>query len=133
MTSDARWQSIAGEHINEAAFDDKTREVITQKFPAAETAAPLAISKLAVESPMLRALRNLQTTAALDTVRNNYLLRTKILAFLENPQARAYYRSLAQVNDWVYARIFLTPKNDPWLGLAPQDVLTGIAQNGETP
>jgi hypothetical protein len=132
-TDDKRWRLIAGAHINDAAFDDRTRQVITEKFPAAETAAPLAISKMAVESPLLRAMRNLQNTVALDTVRNNYLLRTKILAFLENSQARVYYRSLDQINDWVYADVFLTPKEDPWLGLAPQDVFTGIAQNGETP
>jgi hypothetical protein len=30
------------------------------------------------------------------------------------------------VNDWVYANIFLTPKNDPWLGLSPEDAVTGI-------
>jgi hypothetical protein len=130
-TSEARWQLIAREHLGDATLDDKTREVVTLKFPTAATVAPLTTSKMLVESPMLKAIRNLQTTAALDSVRNNYLLRTKILAFLESPPARNY--SLSEVNDWVYARIFLTPKDDPWLGLAPQNVFSGIAQNGETP
>jgi hypothetical protein len=129
MTDDARWRLISDRHFSEAGFDPDSQALISSKFPAAETAAPLAISKMFVESPMLKALRNLQGTVALDTVRNNYLLRPKILAFLESPEARG--DSLDQVNDWVYAQIFLTPKDDPWLGLAPQDTYSGIADNGE--
>jgi hypothetical protein len=129
MTDDARWRLIAARHYAESGFDPESQELISSKFPAAETAAPLATSKLMVESPMLRALRNLQGTVSLDTVRDNYLLRTRILAFLETSEARG--DSLEEVNDWVYARIFLTPKDDPWLGLAPQDAFSGIADNGE--
>ena len=39
--------------------------------------------------------------------------------------------SLAQLNDWVYAQIFLTPNQDPWLGLAPPDVFAAIDGNGK--
>jgi hypothetical protein len=71
---------------------------------------------------------NLQNSVALDTVRNNYMLRTKILAFLLETQGSI---SLARINDWVYSRVFLTPRQDPWLGLNPAYVFTGIDNNGE--
>lgn len=79
---------------------------------------------------MLRAFRNLRDTISLDTVRNNYMLRTKILAFLDRPHRVAL--SLRDLNEWVYAEVFLTPSRDPWLGLAPQDVFAAIDGNGES-
>ena len=129
MTDDKAWQLIANKHENEVAFDPVSQLVMARKFTPAETAAPLAVSKMFVESPMLRALRNLQSTVSLDTVRDNYMLRTKILAYLQSSQVNGL--SLAQINDSIYANIFLTPKDDPWLGLASNDVFSGIDQNGE--
>ena len=86
------------------------------------------MSKATVESPMIREMRNLSNSVALDTVRNNYMLRTKILSFL-NTNGRSL--SLAAVNNWVYDNIFLTPGQDPWLGLAPPDVFSAIDKNGQ--
>jgi hypothetical protein len=34
------------------------------------------------------------------------------------------------LNEWVYAELFLTPSNDPWLGLAPSDVYTALDGDG---
>jgi len=164
-TSDSRWQQIAQLHWNDVSFDSSVSEVIERKFPDARVAAPVAVTKMAaekpllqalestpqtyavevypsapvaaqitaskamVETPMMRAFRNLSGTAVMDTVQNNYMRRTKILAFL----AESYGSwSLAQINDWVYARIFLTPRQDPWLGLAPADVFAAIDGNGES-
>jgi len=129
LTDDNRWRQIAGRHFQEAAFDPQSTQVIESKFPTAWQAAPLAMSKRAVESPALNALRNLQETVTVDTMRDNYMLRPQILAFLQGAQPHGL--TLDQVNNWVYAQVFLTPKDDPWLGFAPQGVFTGIAQNGE--
>ena len=101
---------------------------MTVSYPA-EVAAPIAVSKMAVESPLLAATRKLSSTVALDTVRNNYMLRSKILAYLISHNSLRS-SSLAVVNDWVYARVFLTPRQDPWLGLAPNDVFAAIDRNG---
>jgi hypothetical protein len=166
--SDSRWQQIAQLHQNDVSFDSSVSEVIERKFPDARVAAPVAVTKMAaekpllralgstpqtypvdpyslnypsapvamqvtaskamVETPMMRAFRNLSGTAVMDTVQNNYLRRTKILAFLAESNGSW---SLAQINDWVYASIFLTPRQDPWLGLAPSDVYSAIDNNGE--
>jgi len=127
-TSDQRWQKIAQLPSNPVSFDFQVSEVIRTKFPLAPTAAPLAMTKSVVETPMLREMRNLSNNVALDTVRNNYMLRTKILNFL-NSNGRSL--SLAAVNNWVYDNIFLTPGQDPWLGLAPPDVFSAIDKNGQ--
>jgi hypothetical protein len=98
------------------------------RYPSAQLAAPIAVAKAAVETPMMRAVQNLSGTVLLDTVQNNYMRRTSIL-FL---QLRGGWSSLAEMNDWIYGSIFLTPPQDPWLGLAPPDVFTAIDNNGES-
>jgi hypothetical protein len=129
LTSDGRWRQIAELHRNPVIFDPNVRQLLAAKFPDAQKAAPIATSKMAVESPMLRVFGNLSRTTSLDTVRNNYLLRTKILAQMNDAESQNW--SLAQLNDWVYAQIFLTPNQDPWLGLAPPDVFAAIDGNGK--
>ncbi|HEY6304878.1 MAG TPA: hypothetical protein VI488_00290 [Candidatus Angelobacter sp.] len=106
-----------------------------QVFPSAQAAAPLAASKALVEVPKLRSLASsprvlsLSRTVALDTVHNNYMRRTKILAFIAGPAAQKRL-SLAAINNWVYSQVFLTPAEDPWLGLAPADVFSAIEGDG---
>ena len=128
LMDDQKWQRMAQLHYTEVAFDANVRALAVRKFPDAVKAARVAVAKSALESPMLTAMRNLQTTVALDTVRDNYMMRTKILDFLTNFGRNL---NLAQLNAWVYDRIFLTPEQDPWLGLAPADVFSAIDKNGE--
>jgi hypothetical protein len=150
LMDDSKWQQVAQRHLNVIYFDGSARELMARKLPVAQKivsiapdnstpppakidariAGRVAVSKGMVEMPMLRTLTKLTTTVALDTVRNNYMLRARILEFLVSRNARAM--SLDQINDWIYARVFLTPRQDPWLGLAPQDVFTAIEGNGET-
>ena len=126
---DQKWQLVAQLHFNEATFDGGVRELMVRKFPSAPVAAREARSKMAVESPMIQAFSSLSRTVSLDTVQNNYMRRTKILAFLAGRSGQSL--SLNQVNDWVYAVVFLTPRQDPWLGFAPNDVFAAIDGNGE--
>jgi hypothetical protein len=98
-------------------------------FPDATLAATRATSKSAVEMPMLRAFTTFNKSVSLDTVKNNYMRRAKILAFLAASSTERW--SLDRINDWVYAKVFLTPRQDPWLGLASQNVFTAIDGNGE--
>lgn len=129
VMDDAKWQQVAELPDNTAQFGFEVRKMIATKFPTAKKALPVAAAKAEVETPMMREIRNLSDSVALDTVRNNYMLRTKILAILSSPNGRSM--SLQQVNDWVYAQIFLTPGQDPWLGMAPPDVFSAIDGNGE--
>jgi hypothetical protein len=104
-------------------------------FPTAQVAARVSLAKRMVEAPMLRSFDNsprvvsLRRTIALDTVENDYMRRTKVLAFIAG-QASARKLSLAAINDWVYGQVFLTPREDPWLGLAAGDVFSAIEGDG---
>jgi hypothetical protein len=105
-------------------------------FPSAEAAAPLAVGKRMVEAPMLKSFAvsprvlTLRRTISMDTVENNYMRRTRILAFIAGPAAERTL-SLAAINDWVYSQVFLTPADDPWLGLAAADVFSAIDGDGQ--
>jgi hypothetical protein len=39
---------------------------------------------------------------------------------------------LAQLNAKVYGELFLMPESDPWLGLAPANIFTGLPNEGLT-
>jgi len=160
LMDDNRWQQVAQLQVNHG-FDAGVRELMARKLPSVESrllqaeqtrvsqvsswgyvplstepafpdatlAATRATSKSAVEIPMLRAFTTFNKSVSLDTVKNNYMLRAKILAFLAASSTKRW--SLDRINDWVYAQVFLTPRQDPWLGLASQNIFTAIDGNGE--
>ncbi len=125
LKEDAAWAMIAALHEDSAQLDEASTALIAEQNPTAAEAAPLAITKRVVESPLVAMLRNLRSTIALDTVRNEYQLHRQIHEwFVEEPR-----RDLATLNERVYAELFLTPSSDPWLGLVPKGTYTAL-QNG---
>jgi hypothetical protein len=123
-SDDSTWVSMAALH--ETRLDQSSRALFLAKAPSAISAGRLTASKIAIENPVLRQLRNLEHTISEDTVRNEYLFHSKIHEWLA---ADATTQSLDAFNSKVYAELFLTPDSDPWLGLAP-DVSTALENNG---
>lgn len=115
-------------HAQDAKIDDATRERMRAERPMAPLAGRLAMTKRLVEDPMLRLVRNLEGSAALDTVRNEFALRSQIRSILAHNSATM--TRVDALNEIVYADVFLMPLNDPWLGLAPADVYTGLPEAG---
>ena len=64
---------------------------------------------------------------ALDTVRNEYLMRIKLYAWMLQDRGRS---DLDSFNDKVYAELFLTPASDPWLGLFTADTYMALEDGG---
>lgn len=91
-------------------------------FPTADEAAPLAITKAAVERPMLPWLRNLRGVIARDEVHNETVLHTAIHDLFDGDTSVAP----EPITRRIYASVFLTPLHDPYMGLAPADVFTAI-------
>ena len=124
VDADVLWLRVAALHRDEGRLDVSSRKLLRAKNPSAEEAGVRAISKVAVESPLLRAMRNLEKTIAEDSVRNEYLLHAAIREWLlATPPA-----DVEALNRQVYAKLFLTPDDDPWLGLAPRDTLTALEE-----
>ncbi len=119
------WGRVAELHANDARLDVASRNLIASHHPRAATAARVASSKLVIEAPMVRLIRELQGTIALDTVRNEYLLHRRIHDWF----AGRPITDVRSLNNRVYAELFLTPSSDPWLGLLP-DAYIGLENDG---
>jgi hypothetical protein len=126
-TDDSTWASIAFLHSDQAHLDEASRALLMAKEPSALTAGRLTASKILIENPVLRQIRNLERSISEDTVRNEYLFHTKIHEWLA---AAPTTQNLDAFNSKVYAELFLTPDSDPWLGLAQPDICTALENNG---
>ncbi len=124
---EAMWQAIAALYAEDSQLDQTSRDLIRSENPTAAVAGRLAITKRIVEDPLVRLVRSLQESIALDTVRNEYQLHRRIHGWLADG---AYRPDVETLNTRVYAEVFLTPERDPWLGLAPADAYTALPNGG---
>jgi hypothetical protein len=124
ITDEAAWTKIAFDHIFDAKLDDRSIGLIrrqTQDLLASDGTG------LTSDMKLMNLMQKLQLSIALDTVRNEYLLHTKLHAWLIADPA---HNDLDVLNEKVYAELFLTPRSDPWLGLVSAEVYTALEGGG---
>jgi hypothetical protein len=107
------WRKLAPLHADEARLDASSRALFERE---------------AASSPHSgQAVAKFEASMALDTVRNEFLLHSRIHQwFLGSPGQW----DLERLNQKIYAELFLTPSSDPWLGLAPADTYTALDGGG---
>lgn len=71
-------------------------------------------------------ISKLEEYVSVDTARNEFLLRPTLLVWM----AKDENQDLAKLNERVYAKLFLTPSADKWLGLYAPDIYTALDGNG---
>jgi hypothetical protein len=96
--------------------------------PDARAVGRLAVSKAAVEMPIVDALTRLQLTITQDTVQNEYTFHRQIHQWFA--AGDAVVRGFDTFNERAYAELFLTPRSDPWLGLAPANAYSALDGGG---
>lgn len=111
--SDPVWSRLSG------------RAAATSRLDGASIAA--VRRHLAHGASLDRVVSSFQRAMALDTVRNEFLIRPRIIRHLV---VSGLGERLEDVNDWVYAAAFETPKDDPWIGLMQLDTYTGLERGG---
>jgi hypothetical protein len=111
------WQKIAALHAGDAKLDAGSIALIRAHYPAIDRSDP-ALSRI---------VQNFERSIALDTVRNEYLMHATLHRWLATGRFNA---DVERLNEEVYARLFLTPRSDPWLGLLPADIYTGLVSDG---
>lgn len=126
-TTEAIWQGIAQLHQEEANLDAGSIRLIREHNPSAVAASGTTRTKRLVEDPLLRLVRVFQNSIALDTVQNEYQRHLRIHEWFLGGKVPA---ELEDLNEKVYAELFLTPRSDAWLGLKPEDVYSGLTNNG---
>jgi len=123
-TNEDLWPKIAARHAGDAALDAGSRRVMLAKVgPSAMAANALTRSKAEVETPLTKLVHSFERSVAEDTVHNEYLFHSQIHDWFVNGAIPA---SLDDLNERVYAELFLMPKTDTWLGLLPEDAYTAL-------
>jgi hypothetical protein len=124
VTDEEGWKKIAALHADDAMLDSRSQTLIRRQTESlfATLAAPRA-----TDAQLAGLIRNFQSLLALDSVRNEYVLHTKLHAWLMLGQNADDVNAL---NERVYAELFLTPRSDPWLGLLSSDVYTALEGGG---
>jgi len=113
----ATWNELARLYQNDAKLDKNSISLIQDK----------KLPNTTDKNNLSRVIRNFETVMALDTVRNEYMLHRQIHQwFLAENQTS----NVNQLNEKVYAELFLTPSSDPWLGLVNNDNYTAIDNGG---
>lgn len=134
--SDELLARLAQLHAADATLDHNSVMLIRSKVPEdflkiAERAQGVAISKSGPEAPVVAMLRTLNRSVAQDTIRNEYVIHHRIHNMLrERQEAPKNQDFVTAFNGRVYAELFHTPLDDPWMGLAPRDAYTAIDDGG---
>lgn len=113
-TDDESWVRLGSLYAGEALPDPRLNAVLAASMPNARDAGRLAMSKAAVERPLLDALLPLARTIAQDAVRNEYSLHGRAHHCFATGRAPEGPNALC---NWTYAELFKMPLDDPWLGL----------------
>lgn len=121
LTDEDTWKKIAALYYAEAKLDARSIALIRRQNPY--------VGDMATKSadPFALLVDNFERAIALDTVRNEYLIHSKLYAWLLG--GRSGY-DLDAFNERVYAELFLTPSSDPWLGLVQPNAYTGLKDDG---
>lgn len=118
------WELIAERHLDTVKLDQRSLDLIRAENPVIpQNGQPAADDEAAFQ----RLVKAFEKAIAQDTVRNEYLLHFKIHEWFANGTAPA---DLEKFNEQVYAELFLTPRQDPWIGLVPPDAYTGLKNGG---
>jgi len=114
ITDEAAWIKIAQLHAPDAMLDERSISLIKRQNPAL------------TDQELSSLLQKFQELIALDTVRNEYLLHSKLYILLVEP----IRNDVQKLNEQVYAELFQTPRSDPWLGLFSTDLYTALDNGG---
>jgi len=113
----ATWNNLAKLYGNDAKLDKNSINLIEDK----------KLPNTTNQNNLSQVIRNFETVMALDTVKNEYMLHRQIHQwFLEENKTS----DVNQLNEKVYAELFLTPSSDPWLGLVNNDTYSAIDNGG---
>jgi hypothetical protein len=123
LTDEETWNKIAALYLADAKLDSRSLALIRRQNPYTgdgQKDAPGA-------DRLARLIQNFERAIALDTMRNEYLIHSKLHSWLLSNRGRLATETF---NERVYAELFLTPSFDPWLGLVQPNVYTGLTNDG---
>lgn len=123
--TDNAFEKMAANMIEEVRLDAQSRELLARKRPMDwSTGEPKPLQAEQLDA-VVGGFENLM---ALDTVKNEYRFHARLHTWLAEGSP-----DMASLNARVYEELFLTPASDPWLGLVPPQIFTGLDADGLLP
>ncbi len=120
------WARIGARLRSTVHIDDASRHVMREKAPLDwSTGKPTALD----DAGFARLVDKFEEHLAEDTGRNELVIHPQIRRWI----AAEPSITLEALNERVYGELFLTPASDPWLGLVPPIVYSGIQGDGLVP
>ena len=122
----ALWDQIGARlaaRVGPARLDASSRALVAALTPTDWARAGQPLPPAGVEALVAA----FERVMARDAAHNELRLRPQIHARMAAAGAPLGFAAL---NEWVYAELFLTPAQDPWLGMATPGVFTGIPADG---
>jgi hypothetical protein len=118
------WQRVAKRHRFETQLSAASRALMRELAPRGfdSRGAPVPLDDAGFE----KLIESFETSLALDTVQNGLDLRRRVHERLSSHPRDSF----EELNRWLYASVFLTPRSDPWLGLTSDDAFTALPADG---
>ena len=116
VKDDELWQQLAAKRVEHWRLDEASRELIRSLRPAAVAGGDEAFEEM---------IRNFENNVAQDDVRNRYVMQWQVRKWIMAGQ-----NDFESLNRRVYNELFLTPREDPYLGLVDRNIFTGLARDG---
>jgi hypothetical protein len=110
-------ERLFGIKPNARVLDDQSLGLVSRLYDAVPTTSKQRAAMVA----------RLERSLVADSVLNEQDLRTLISAEIIGRGGRVDFATL---NTFVYAKVFLTPASDPWLGMLPRTDFVGLPGDG---
>ncbi|HWM89105.1 MAG TPA: hypothetical protein VNO33_24810 [Kofleriaceae bacterium] len=105
-----------------ARLDRHSRALIAALEPADWARAGQTLPRAGID----RLIASFEAVMTRDAAYNELVLHQQIHARMATTRPTG----LDELNRWVYAELFQTPAEDPWLGMATPDAFTGLPRDG---
>ena len=125
VPSGVPWSALASLHEADCALDEASVAEL-RRVHATNPVARAIRDGDPDEGTLTRTAAAFRESLALDTVLSEYLLHPVIHQWFVEDASAARLADLDSLCAAIYDEVFLTPRADPWLGLASPDVYLGI-------
>lgn len=122
------WDALLARRVNDTALDVPSLALMRAKM--AVSPGPNGALMPLDDASFDRKIKAFRRVLAEDTIRNEESVHRALHRHMLTMIGGRAAEDLGALNRWVYASLFLTPREDPWLGLLAPDAYSAIEREG---
>lgn len=127
LVNDDVWEELGALRRPQVQLSAAARELMKELLPRVLDGQGNLVA--ADERSWTELVNRFEAVLAVDTEKNRLLLRRRIHERLQERPLDDF----DSFNRWVYGALFLTPREDPWLGLVEPGTFSALPSNGLAP